>query len=427
MANAEELLVQIDASTEQLRREFRRAEDSTGKFQRQMDRKLSDVDRKINQFTQRAQKAMGAFGAAAGVAAGATGLGLLVKRAGETATQIQSLSRQAGTGTTQFQRLSAVFREANVSQQTLADGLREANLRLDEFVKTGKGSGAEAFQRLGIEADQANRFINDSEGLLLTVMERVRELESQAARTRVLDEIFGGEAGERFIQVLQQSQEEIRNTIQEAERMGLIIPERAIRRGDELNQKMRTLGRVLEANVTEAVARLGPQITEFLDEIIARLPEAADGAERFAKTLGLIDNLSTSARVDEIKDRIAELRTEAKRLEEQGGIIFGGAGGLDLGAFATAGDFAAAARKEIAGLRKEMAVLEAPTLDAASAGDTLSNRLADLNPHLTRTLEVTPEMEEAARDAAQGMGAFGGEVQELNPSLSDAIERVAVQ
>jgi len=404
-----------------------------------LDTEIADVSGRVDRLNRRSTRAgrimdnlanagrdaasslfsvQGAATAAAGAGLAAGGLALVVNRAAESASEIQRLSRQAQTGVEDFQEISAAFREFNINQEQLAEGLREGALRLDEFATTGSGPAAEAFQRIGIEADEAGRFVNDTDKLLLTVIERVRRLDDEAAQVRVLDEIFGDEAGQRFIQVLETSQTEIARLRQEAREMGLVIDAENIRQGDRLNEKLRTLGTVIDTQVTAAVTELGPQITSFLDEILDRLPEATNEVEQFGQTLGLLDDISESARIDQIKDQIAELREEAEQIQ-QGGLLFGLRD--DIEGFATAGEFAEKTTAKIKALRQEMAVLQAPMLDAASAGDTLSNRLADLNPNLARTVEINPEVNDTARNAAEGMGVFGGAIEPLPDDLRETI------
>ncbi|MCB5411026.1 hypothetical protein H0485_13585 [Pseudogemmobacter sp. CC-YST710] len=46
----------------------------------------------------------------------------------------------------------------------LTDGLKELNLRADEFVVTGGGSAAEAFERLGYSASELKQKLTDPHG-----------------------------------------------------------------------------------------------------------------------------------------------------------------------------------------------------------------------------------------------------------------------
>src|SRR5690625_4823449 len=63
--NTEALLIRLDATTEQLRREMRRAEQTVGSGSKRMERELNRINRSfdgINRAARTAQRAMGALG-----------------------------------------------------------------------------------------------------------------------------------------------------------------------------------------------------------------------------------------------------------------------------------------------------------------------------------------------------------------------------
>ncbi len=83
------------------------------------------------------------------------------------------------------------------------------NLRADEFIQTGSGSGAEAFQRLGYNAEQLKEKLKKPNELFIEIIGRLKKLD-EAARIRIDDDLFGGTGGEVFVKLIEQGEAGIR-------------------------------------------------------------------------------------------------------------------------------------------------------------------------------------------------------------------------
>ena len=97
-------------------------------------------------------------GVVGGLAIG--GLDQIIGRLGSVVKGVADVgreSRRAGVSTKSFQELSYVADVARVPVDALTDSLKELSIRGDEFAMTGKGGGADAFQRLGYSAAQLKR------------------------------------------------------------------------------------------------------------------------------------------------------------------------------------------------------------------------------------------------------------------------------
>lgn len=72
-------------------------------------------------------------------------------------------AKRVGVSAQAFQELSYVAEQSGVGIDALVDRL---NLRADEWIVTGKGSGAEAFVRLGFSAEGLKSKLKDPSALL---------------------------------------------------------------------------------------------------------------------------------------------------------------------------------------------------------------------------------------------------------------------
>lgn len=125
--------------------------------------------------------------------AGGVGLGASVAAITSTTAAIADMSaeaKRAGLSFREFQEVKFAFAQERVSLDAMVDGFKELQLRVDEFVVTGKGSGAEAFQRLGYSADELATKIKSPVDLLLEMIGRAKALGDTAAAIRILDEAW---------------------------------------------------------------------------------------------------------------------------------------------------------------------------------------------------------------------------------------------
>ena len=202
---------------------------------RAMETDMARSTGRINQALATTSARIGAVGLAfRGFLAGAVvgGLTVTVSRIGDVARGIAEVgneAKRAGVSARAFQEWKYVAEQNRISVDSLVDGLKELNLRADEFVFTGKGPAAEAFQRLGYSAEDLKRKLADPSALLLEIIGRLGQMD-RAAQIRISDEIFGGTAGERFVEILDQGEERIRSTIDEAHELGTVMDDLALLR-----------------------------------------------------------------------------------------------------------------------------------------------------------------------------------------------------
>ena len=221
--------------------------------------------------------------AAAGIGATVAALVGLTRASVNAANELAAIkdeAQQAGAAVETYQALRYAAEEYSVSQDALTDGLKELNLRADEFVTTGGGSAAEAFRRIGLGQDELRDKLGDTGELFLDVVRRMRGLESDAARIRVADEIFGGTGGEQFVRLVAAGEEAIRNLMREARDLGYVMDESLIERADETRDKMNQLQRLIDLQLNSALVDLAPialGVAEAFAQVAKWVADVVDG------------------------------------------------------------------------------------------------------------------------------------------------------
>ncbi|KAB2724136.1 hypothetical protein [Brucella anthropi] len=195
------------------------------------------------------------------------GVGLSLQGAKEIISDIASIDREArraGISIKAFQEMKYVAEKNRIDVDAMIDGMKELSLRADEFAVTGKGSASEGFQRLGFGAkDVANRLKEPSQ-LFVEIIGRVKQL-NKAAQIRIMDELFGGSAGERFVELIAQGEDGIRRAIDEAHKLGIVMDDELVKKAAELDAAFNTVVTTVSSNLKQAVVSVASEIRYVLD------------------------------------------------------------------------------------------------------------------------------------------------------------------
>lgn len=326
---AERTLKQFGQTGQESLDRVRRASRPASKGLLAVNDATQEVQRGLDGMAQRlgpvgaALSALGPKGAAAGagVAAVTAGLAAGIRRARQAAqefAQIREQAGQSGVDPEAFQELTHAAQQYGVAQQTVADGLRELTLRADEFAATGKGPAAAAFDRLGLSRAQVDARVQNVDRFFSSVMERVRGLEDRAAQTRVLDEIFGDEAGQRMAQVLDATQRQWRRNREEARELGIVIRDEIIKNAEAMNQKLKTTETIIDRNLDKTAYNLAPIYREGAEGLAAVTGELRQRIDELQRLTGGTESLGPGAlarRAQNLEGQIADKR----RLQDEGG------------------------------------------------------------------------------------------------------------
>lgn len=179
-----------------------------------------------------ATAAMGALSAAS------TGL---LKHFVDASTETLSWSNRLGIATSELQRLQFAANKYSITNEALISGIKELSLRTDEFARGEGGQAGEAFERLGLSAGELNEVAGDTAELFELVRGRIRGIDDIAARQRIANELFGGQAGEQFTEFLGASADEIERLGDRAEQSGAVVPRDVLERAREFSRETGTL------------------------------------------------------------------------------------------------------------------------------------------------------------------------------------------
>ena len=259
MANAEskKLTVDVIARIDKLEKGMAKASQAANDNMAKIERRTGQMTKKVESNLSGLGTKFAGFGASlatiggAGIAAAFAG----IAAAAADVANLAAEAKRAGIGVEVFQELKYAAEQARVGVDGLTDGIKEMQLRADEFIVTGAGGGAEAFQRLGYTADELKAKLKDPTALFGDIIERVRELD-KASQIRVSDEIFGGTGGEQFVRFLDQGRNSIARLRQEAREAGAVLDSELVKSAEEIDRKFTALATTIGTRLKGAVLEL---------------------------------------------------------------------------------------------------------------------------------------------------------------------------
>ncbi|MDX6806435.1 hypothetical protein [Terrihabitans rhizophilus] len=285
-AENERLVVDVEARITQLEKGMvkasRVANDNWGKIEGRTKRAGAQMQRDTAQASAGVISNLRGIGAAfaGGFVGGAAFSALqqlprVVRDVTSELANLKAEAARAGIDVEDFQAIGIAASESKVSLDALTDGLKEMNLRADEFVLTGAGSGAEAFQRIGYRADELKTKLRDPSALFLEIIGRLQQLD-RAAQIRISDEIFGGTGGEQFVQMLQRGEVGIRSSMQAARDAGQVLDREMINKAAEIDRKFQDISRTIGTTMKGAIVDSITALSWFSSEVSKALQVAGD-------------------------------------------------------------------------------------------------------------------------------------------------------
>ncbi len=401
------LAVRLEARVAQMEREMRRASRSSSREFSRIEQRSRQAGDRIEQNMTRAGAAVGkAFAGLdrvllGGLAAGGlTGLVNGTAQLAKGIAEIGDAAKRAGMDVESFQQLRYVAEQNRIGVDALTDGIKELQLRADEFIVTGSGPAAEAFARLRYGADELQQKLQDPAALFVEIIGRLGELD-RAAQIRIADEVFGGSAGERFVELLDLGEAGIRTLMDRATETGAVFDASLVQKAGELDSAIRAASSTVSTTLQGAIVNAGWALYDFVQQFWE------------------FENRTTGS----LTGKLAELSAERTRLE---GEIAG------MRAFAL--DDTGLSRDIVAGTTDY--VTQRALEDTRQALGAIIEQEREINAILaarnpvaptTRTDPTTPTAPDATGGStAQGIRAIGRAADEAEPKVEALAEEVSL-
>jgi len=198
--------------------------------------------------------------------AGVAGLGLMIRNSLNSIDKIGKLSRQLFISTEDLGAFRLAAELGGTSLEAFAKGTRTLAVGINDFLVKGTGIAKEAFEQLGITAEELRATNNDLFSQFELVADGLNRLENGTNKTAIAYKLFGG----RNIELLTAIENGTMGMAEmriEAERLGLVMDSRLVGMVEQANDSMSRSKLALVGLTHQFSAALAPAILRASDAI----------------------------------------------------------------------------------------------------------------------------------------------------------------
>lgn len=323
MATIGSLQINLEARTEKLENELKKARSSIARLQNQIKGTGTTTvaaERSITRSFARISAGAGGLSARLvatsraiqGLAAivGTTLAGRFVVQTIGATDAIGKMADKIGVGVEALQELRFAASQSGIAQNTLEDSLAAFTRRVGEAA-SGNKQLLDVFQKqLGVQISLNGR-VRDTGALFNAVADAYTGLRSQAEKAQVAQDLFG-RSGLSLVNILRLGGKGIDDLRQRARNLGLVLSNETVRAAEKANDQLDIMQRVVRAQLTRAVVSLAPEITK-VGESFARIAQALSTSNK--------EFVQLSAQETEIVDTIQNIGAALRLAGEGAGIL----------------------------------------------------------------------------------------------------------
>ena len=225
---------------------------------------------------------------AIGLAAGALGIGFLIKRSMDATDELAKTARAIGLSVTELQRFQYAAELGGVESAALNKAMQKLAINISD-VAGGTGEAKDAFERYGIvakNADGTTKSVSDVMGQAATALETMT---NKTDRASFVYDLFGAR-GAKVINMLQDGKAAMEAMKAEADRLGLVMSGALIQGVEDANDAILRLTSYLGNVFNRVVASLAPIITEATDALrnfVEMKIDKSGGIAQFSKDIAV--------------------------------------------------------------------------------------------------------------------------------------------
>lgn len=185
-----------------------------------------------------------------------------MKKTFEHADAIDKQSQALGISAKAYQELDYALGLNGASISNLTRGVSNLNAIMSG---TAAKSITEAFDTLGVDTEDANGNIRDTSDVLQDVISAIARMDQTAERSNIIDTLFGKGQGKVLNAFFNAGEQGIQNLMKEANELGLVMSDDAIKQAAATNDSMDKLQQALDSLVYKFMEPLLPIVSDILD------------------------------------------------------------------------------------------------------------------------------------------------------------------
>jgi len=318
---------QYDALTREIaatERELKEAEKAAKSFNATTEKIARSAEKLAGKFSTVASKTKNLSKIAGGLLAS---MGALAVKTAQEADELATLSKQTGISTEELQKMKYAADLIDVDTDTIVGGMKK--------LKKAVGDGNGAFEELGVKTTKANGEFRDMTDIFYDTVKALSEIPNETERDIKAMDLFGKSADE-LAGVIDDGGLALKQLGEEAENMGLIIPQETIDKANEFNDAIDQI----KAEATGTFAEIGTEIAEMLLPYLPDIKETIEGVLQALRDMDP-ETLGTAAKCAAIVAAISPIATVASSVTTAVGNMTKAIGEIGVGSASILGIVAA--------------------------------------------------------------------------------------
>jgi hypothetical protein len=288
------LRADLSANAAQFEKDMGRARKAVRNSSKSMQGSLNKFDKAV----AGAIKTVFSWKAALAAVAGAVGLGLLIKRAIETADNIAKTARAIGVHTDTLQELRYAANLAGISTGALDGALTAFSKRVGE-ARAGTGTLVTILKKMSPTLLEQVKAAENVDQAFNVVVDAAAKMGNELDRNALLAAAFGRTAGVKMANMIGEGTAGIEKMRQEARELGLVLDSHMLKKAEEASDQLDRMSQILGVNLTRTLISLSPQIIAlgdafikhikpFTEWLISKLPDATASASELEKRIAAL-------------------------------------------------------------------------------------------------------------------------------------------
>lgn len=241
---------------------------------------------------------MAAVGAAA--VAATKQLADMISETAAYGDNVDKASQRIGLSSEAYQELDYAMQLAGADIGTFETGMKSL-LKSMDAVSEGNATATANFEKLGVAVTDSSGKLRSQEDVLFDSIKAFQQMENSSEKNRLAQELFGKQ-GQALLPLLSDEAESIDSVRERAEKLGLVMSDKAVKASAAFQDSLSTLKGVFTGIKNDLMAEFLPSITEVMDGLTALFTGEEGAEEKIRK--GVMD---IAEAFQEISPRIQEI------------------------------------------------------------------------------------------------------------------------
>ena len=382
-----------------------------------------------------ASKGVAGIGLAA--TAAATAMAVLVSKSFDAVDVIGKTATQTGIATDTLQAFHLAARESGTT-------IEGANTALIKFARTigdadkGLKTQADIFRDLGVELRDTEGRMRSFDDILGETAKSITELGSQSERASALANLFGRQGVILTGAITDLSENGMKNFIQRAKDLGIVLSEKVIRRTEEFNDAIGVIKMQIGSfvnNITTSFLPIFEKMQKTIADFIQTTIDKAGGMDALGLNIAnaIINGVASGIQafdnfVDSFATFVNDIKIQLKELQIEFAVFQ--ANLLQMNPFKDYGNQVDQLAESVFVLKDEIIVMGLRTTDFGKKAEVTANKVRGFKLSLDDIRDSNKDFNETLKDTGVQMTNIGSPLAVYKAQLEDVgktMEQIGVK